>query len=249
MKISKGNLIKKFYVDVLIFIFLLILIVLLIDKLSVKLILIGVLWLLGILKIFNEMKFSRELKILSESPSFQEDVEQKNSSESINMNNDYEDSLKMYDNSRDTDVQHENKDNNAKEVNNVHTNNSFNNINTSKNRFSRTVQGIVLINEEGTPLEEWEIFGKISLMIGKENKEHDIDIDLSKSAYASFIDYQHAILNYYNNAWHIEDYYSDNGVCIQKKFKAKIYEISPREACKVDVGDTIYIANTKLLVV
>lgn len=111
------------------------------------------------------------------------------------------------------------------------------------------VSGLILINEEGTHLQEWNIFGKISVIIGKENKLFDVDVDLTKSAYAAFISDQHAVLNYSFDGWYIEDYYSDNGISIQKKNKSDIFQVSSRDPCKIDKGDIIYIANTKLLVV
>lgn len=248
---KKFVLFKKFYIDILVFIFALILIILLIDKLSIKLILIGVLWLMGIFKIFNEMKFSHEIKLLSymgeifEQQKFNK-FEEIKLIETSDISDNHRDKEKInYINKSNIDNEQSNDVNN-KATKNINKNkkNSFNNI---KSNPKKSIQGIVMLSEEGMPIDEWDIFGKISLIIGKENNEYDVDIDLSKSAYASFIDVQHAILNYYNGAWHIEDYYSDNGVSIEKG--SKVFQLSPKEPCKIDVGDIIYIANTKLLVV
>lgn len=107
---------------------------------------------------------------------------------------------------------------------------------------------LVLMDEEGINMNEWELKGKKSLLIGKYSKNNEVDIDLSSAEYASLISKQHAVLNFAANNWYIEDIGSCNGVGIKKGndiLKKKIQKDSPY---KLDSGDIIYIANTKLFI-
>lgn len=69
----------------------------------------------------------------------------------------------------------------------------------------KPVRELVLINEEGDVLFTWDIRGKTSLVIGKSTQKEPVDIDLSMSAMSQMISKQHAVLNYTNDGWCIDD--------------------------------------------
>ena len=107
---------------------------------------------------------------------------------------------------------------------------------------------LALLNEEDRVIKTWELTGRVSLLIGRENGIQDVDIDLEESAYSALVDYQHAVLNYAMENWFIEDLSSNNGVRIQKRQDGQCYKLAKDKPCKLLKGDIILIANTKLLV-
>lgn len=108
------------------------------------------------------------------------------------------------------------------------------------------IRQIVLLDEEERPIKTWDISGKVSLVIGKRNKEGDVDIDLSSCAYGALVEEYHAVLNYSSGSWFVEDVSLENGVRIKKVEDGQCYRIMNRP-CKIAAGDIIYIASTKLL--
>lgn len=108
------------------------------------------------------------------------------------------------------------------------------------------IQRLILLDEEGKPIKSWDLQGKISLIIGKAGRDQELDIDLSDCEYSSFIDFQHAVLNFCLDQWYVEDLGSQNGVKVGKVEDGECYRVIHRP-CKVVAGDVLYIANTKLL--
>ncbi|AJQ29504.1 FHA domain-containing protein [Pelosinus fermentans] len=106
---------------------------------------------------------------------------------------------------------------------------------------------LLLLNEEEKPIAAWDMFGKTALVIGKDIKENHVDINLNQSVYASMIDIEHAVLNYADNHWYIEDLGSKNGVVLQKKADDRKYKLAADQPCKLDAGDVIIVGLTKLL--
>jgi FHA domain. len=106
---------------------------------------------------------------------------------------------------------------------------------------------LVLLNELNEEIRVWDITDKVSLIVGRSINESAVDIDLEGTEYEALIDYQHAVLNYTSEGWHIEDLYSKNGIRIRKQQDGKCYNIMKDKPCLLSVGDYIYIANTKLL--
>ena len=78
------------------------------------------------------------------------------------------------------------------------------------------IQRLILLDEEGKPIKSWDLQGKISLIIGKAGRDQELDIDLSDCEYSSFIDFQHAVLNFCLDQWYVEDLGSQNGVKVGK---------------------------------
>lgn len=112
---------------------------------------------------------------------------------------------------------------------------------------------ISLINEQGTPVKTWSLYGKTSLLIGKDIKStktemNIVDIDLSDAYNATLVDESHAVLNYSSGFWYIEDLYSTNGVSVKKYVDNKKYRISTEQPYRIEKGDIIYIGLTELKV-
>ncbi|ANY65238.1 FHA domain-containing protein [Paenibacillus algorifonticola] len=107
---------------------------------------------------------------------------------------------------------------------------------------------LVMIDEEGERLKEWYIDGETSLLIGKSSSRSDVDVDLSDAEYASIISLQHAVLNHSKGIWYLEDLDSTNGVGLRKYNNSVITRIDNEQSYRIDSGDLIVIANTRLLV-
>lgn len=105
---------------------------------------------------------------------------------------------------------------------------------------------IVLLNEEGTTLISWSLENKTSLVIGKSKDNEKVDIDLSGSAVAQMISKQHAVLNYTEKGWYIDDIDSKNGTRVKKAKQNSIMDVKLVGAIEVETGDIIYIANAML---
>ena len=107
---------------------------------------------------------------------------------------------------------------------------------------------VVLLNEDNRELSSWDLFGRTALVIGRDEGENEVDINLADITYAGFVDIEHAVLNYCGNDWYIEDLSSANGVRIQKKGDDKQYKLAADKPCRLDLGDIIHIAQIKLQV-
>lgn len=104
---------------------------------------------------------------------------------------------------------------------------------------------ILLLSEDNERLTSWNIYQKNGLVIGRDIAENEVVINLDHTTYASMIDVEHAVLNFSGNDWYIEDISSRNGVSVQKA-DGKKYRLSYGKPCKLERGDIIYIAMTKL---
>lgn len=113
-----------------------------------------------------------------------------------------------------------------------------------RNRMPATK--VVLLNEEGTSLAEWNLQRHTSLIIGKSSDKEPVDIDLSGSAVAQMISKQHAVLNYTEKGWYIDDIDSKNGTRVKKATQNAIMDVKLVGAIEVEPGDIIYIASTML---
>ena len=111
---------------------------------------------------------------------------------------------------------------------------------------SNAVSKISLLNKKGEVAASWELYGKTSAVIGKDVGENFVDIDLSENPYAAMIDVEHAVMNYADGSWYIEDLDSRNGISIKKFGQEKIYKLSSLQPCKLDFGDVIIIGVCQL---
>ncbi|MDD1504359.1 FHA domain-containing protein [Lysinibacillus sp. CNPSo 3705] len=113
---------------------------------------------------------------------------------------------------------------------------------------NKKIRKLVLLNDRGAEIDEWEIDDQTSLLIGKSSADNKADIDLSGTEYESLINYEHAVLNNVSGVWYIEDIDSVNGVGIKKAHKRVKNRIQHENPYPIGNGDMIYIANTRILV-
>lgn len=110
------------------------------------------------------------------------------------------------------------------------------------------VTEVLLLNEEDQTLAVWPLYGKVSMVIGRDAGENQVDINLISSTYASMVDIEHAVLNYTGGSWYVEDLASKNGVSVQSSKDGRKYKLAPDQPCKLDAGDIIYIGLARLLI-
>lgn len=108
------------------------------------------------------------------------------------------------------------------------------------------IQRLILLDQEGKPIKSWDLQGKVSQIIGKAGRDQELDIDLSDCEYSSFIDFQHAALNFSLDQWYVEDLGSQNGVRVRKAEDGECYKVMGRP-CRIQAGDVLYIANPRLI--
>lgn len=114
-------------------------------------------------------------------------------------------------------------------------------------RDLRMIMEAVLLSEEDTELHVWDIYGKTSLVIGRDVKENQVDIDLNESPCAGMVDIEHAVMNYSAGSWYIEDLGSRNGIRIKKVWDKKIYQVSAGAPCRLEQGDILYVGMNRVL--
>lgn len=110
------------------------------------------------------------------------------------------------------------------------------------------IKKIVLLNDEHQVLKQWDIVGKAGLVIGKNTENNKVDIDLSDTALAALISDEHALLNYTNTNWYVEDFDSEQGTAVQKYYDSNINYLNKSEPVQLEIGDYIYIGKTILQV-
>lgn len=107
---------------------------------------------------------------------------------------------------------------------------------------------LVFLSEEDTELMVWDLYGKVSMVIGRDVKENRVDVDLSCGPYASMVDIEHAVMNYTDGNWYVEDLGSVNGLSIKKAEDGRLYRLSADTPCKLERGDFICIGMNRLLI-
>jgi hypothetical protein len=110
------------------------------------------------------------------------------------------------------------------------------------------IRKLVLLNNQGVEIDEWIIENKTALIIGKSSQENKVDIDLTGTEYESLISLEHAVLNCVSGKWYIEDIDSINCVGIKKANKLMKNQLREGSPHPISSGDTLYIANTRMLV-
>lgn len=108
------------------------------------------------------------------------------------------------------------------------------------------VAGLVLLNEEDQDAGRWDLYGKTAVVIGRDVKENQVDIDLSGSPYASMVDIEHAVLNFSAGSWYVEDLGSTNGIGVKKAEDGRIYRLSADTPCRIRKGDILQIGLIRL---
>lgn len=103
------------------------------------------------------------------------------------------------------------------------------------------ISEIQLLGEEDTISAIWDIYGKTSIVFGRDEGENQVDINLKNTDYAGTVDVEHAVMNYCNGGWYVEDLDSENGTRLQRGGAGNRYRVSSREPCRVEKGDIIYL--------
>lgn len=117
-----------------------------------------------------------------------------------------------------------------------------------KERGKSGIYSLILLDEENREIAEWNIAGKVSVLIGRDSHRGNVDVNLMNTAFAGMVDRQHAVLNYTAGQWYIEDLDSTNGIRIQK-WDGMIYEVAKGQPCLVEKGDVLIVGLTKLAAV
>lgn len=116
-----------------------------------------------------------------------------------------------------------------------------------KGKSKGGVSKLILLSEDGRSRKIWDIRGKVSFLIGRNTKDNEVDIDLSEAEYSELVSRQHAVLNFAEGSWYIEDVGSSYGTGIKKVDEEK-FKLEAERLYEINSGDTLYIANTKIMV-
>lgn len=108
------------------------------------------------------------------------------------------------------------------------------------------ISEILLLGEDNNITDTWDVYRKTSIVFGRDEGLNQVDINLKNTDYAGTVDGEHAVMNYSNGSWYIEDLDSENGTRIQRNGEDKPYRVSSREPCKVEKGDIIYLGLAPL---
>ena len=108
------------------------------------------------------------------------------------------------------------------------------------------INNLIIKDENGYDLEKIKI-DKNSYIIGKKNKQNNVDIDLNSYKNSEMISRVHFLITKNENDWLITDLGSKNGTSLIKVDKRKI-KLKEFIAEKLVVGDIIEIFNFQILV-
>ncbi len=109
------------------------------------------------------------------------------------------------------------------------------------------IENIILKNSEGYDVKIWKIGRASSLLIGKGTPRNNVDIDLGEAVYGNLISRVHGVLNRVNGIWYYEDLGSQNGSGVERRKDGRKTKLGRNTPVKVESGDIIYLATTKLL--
>ena len=103
------------------------------------------------------------------------------------------------------------------------------------------ISTLVLLGEDNRPIRIWDLTGKTGLLIGKGSEDCQVDIDLSATDFSSFIDPEHAVLNFHDSGWWIQDTSNRNGVSILRRGKELL--LGSQAQTRLEPGDVICVAQ------
>uniref|UniRef100_UPI0026304A2E FHA domain-containing protein n=1 Tax=uncultured Leptotrichia sp. TaxID=159271 RepID=UPI0026304A2E len=109
------------------------------------------------------------------------------------------------------------------------------------------IENIILKNSDDYDIKVWKIGRATSLLIGKRTPRNKVDIDVSEGVYSNLVSRAHGMLNRVNGVWYYEDLGSQNGSGIEKKDDRRKIKLKRNVPVKVESGDIIYLATTKIL--
>ena len=116
------------------------------------------------------------------------------------------------------------------------------------NFITEKINSFVLISPDGEKEKEWHSGSAKSFLIGRGTVLNPVDIELGDSQYGELIANEHAVLNFMDHTWYLEDLESLNGVGLRKKGEEYTLRLKPLTSYKIDEGDTIYISKAKIMV-
>lgn len=106
---------------------------------------------------------------------------------------------------------------------------------------------ITLKNEEGYDVKTWKVGRETSLILGKSTLKFKVDIDVTDALYSGLVSRAHGMLNKVNGIWYYEDLSSRNGSGLERISEGKKVKLKSNTPVKVESGDIIYLATTKIL--
>ena len=109
------------------------------------------------------------------------------------------------------------------------------------------IEHIFLKDSEDYDMKIWKIGRATSLLIGKQSPRNRVDIDVSEGIYSNLVSRAHGILNRVNGIWYYEDLGSQNGSGIERNIDKRKIKLKKNVPVKVESGDIIYLATTKIL--
>jgi len=119
----------------------------------------------------------------------------------------------------------------------------------AKRKYRSHIKVIQLLNDHEEVIKEWYIKDEQGLIIGKKFQNQAVDIDLTGTNYAVLIDKEHAVLNFINGKWFLEDLESRNGTGFKSAKEMRIQRLVDGKSIEVQAGDRIYIAKSILQLV
>ena len=111
----------------------------------------------------------------------------------------------------------------------------------------KQIEHIFLKDSEDYDIKIWKIGRATSLLIGKQSPRNRVDIDVSEGIYSNLVSRAHGILNRVNGIWYYEDLGSQNGSGIERSLDKRKIKLKKNIPVKVESGDIIYLATTKIL--
>ena len=111
----------------------------------------------------------------------------------------------------------------------------------------KQIEYIFLKDSEDYDMKIWKIGRATSLLIGKQSPRNRVDIDVSEGIYSNLVSRAHGILNRVNGIWYYEDLGSQNGSGIERNIDKRKIKLKKNIPVKVESGDIIYLATTKIL--
>ncbi len=111
----------------------------------------------------------------------------------------------------------------------------------------KQIEHIFLKDSEDYDIKIWKIGRATSLLIGKQSPRNRVDIDVSEGIYSNLVSRVHGILNRVNGIWYYEDLGSQNGSGIERSLDKRKMKLKKNIPVKVESGDIIYLATTKIL--
>ena len=111
----------------------------------------------------------------------------------------------------------------------------------------KQIEHIFLKDSEDYDMKIWKIGRATSLLIGKQSPRNRVDIDVSEGIYSNLVSRAHGILNRVNGIWYYEDLGSQNGRGIERSLDKRKIKLKKNIPVKVESGDIIYLATTKIL--